>query len=215
MSEFKLSSFENGLVKFSAFLKPVSTQNNGAKRAAFKNELQEITKNSKYIIIGTCWIAIDYYCQHVKREKNPGVYDIDNIIKPILDALVGYNGLLMDDVIVNRVTVNWIDTPLDDYFEVEIEYPNLLFTEKETLVFLKESSGWCFPSSFQLIKNEKYIERMRNYYSIWNGISNEDDYYNVLGTLPIQNFVYYSKIKDKGYNFFELSADSETNQLGC
>lgn len=211
MSEFKLSSFENGLVKFSAFLKPVSTQNNGGKRAAFKNELQEITKDSKFIITGTCWIAIDYYCQHVKREKNPGVYDIDNIIKPILDALVGLNGLLIDDVIVNRVTVNWIDTPCEDYFEVEIEYPDLLFTEKETLVFLKDSSGWCFPSSFQSIKNEKYIEMMKNYYSIWNGISNEDDYYNVLGNLPIQNFVYYSKIKDKGYNFFEFSTANKPN----
>jgi len=140
----------------------------------------------------------------VKREKNPTVYDIDNIVKPILDGLVGKDGLIIDDVIVNRVTVNWIDTAHDDYFEVEIEYPDLLFVEKKSLVFLKSKSGWCFPSSMELIETESYMKLVKNYFSIWDGISKEQDYYNVIGALPFQNFIYHVKIRDKGFEFIEL-----------
>ena len=206
MREFEKIYFENGHIKFMAHIKPVSVQNNGGKRVAFKKELQKITCNSDYIVTGTCWIAIDYYCQHVKREKNPGVYDIDNIVKPILDGLVGKDGLIVDDVIVDRVTVNWIDTTHDDYFVVEIEYPDLLFTKKDDLVFLKSRSGWCFPSSSELIENEKYIELMETYFTTWDGISTEDDYYNIAGALPSQNFIYHVKIRDKGFKFVELSS---------
>ena len=204
MCEFVKSSFENGHLKFTVHSKPVSVQNNGGKRAAFKKELQQITCNSDYIITGTCWIAIDYYCQHVKRQKNPGVYDIDNIVKPILDGLVGKDGIIIDDVIVDRVTVNWIDTLHDDHFEVEIEYPDLLYAKKSELVFLKSQSGWCFPSSLKSIENDKYMELMKTYFNTWDSISTEDDYYNIVGVLPIQNFIYHVKIRDKGFEFVEL-----------
>ena len=202
--DFDKSSFEHGYVKFEARIKPVSLQNSGVKRAEFKRELQKITSRSNFIITGTCWVAIDYYCQHMKREKNPGVYDIDNIIKPILDGMVGKDGLLIDDVIVDRVTVNWIDTPHDDYFEAEIEYPDLLFADKSSLVFLKSQSGWCFPSSLELIGEESYIELIKNYFQTWDSINTEEEYYKGVYNLPIQNFIYYVKIRDKGFDFIEL-----------
>lgn len=206
ISTFDLSHFEHGYVKFVVRAKPVSLQNDGAKRAAFKKGLQEITSQSEYIITGTCWIAIDYYCQHVGRKKNPGVYDIDNIVKPILDGLTGERGLIIDDVVVNRVTVNWIDSPHGDWFEVEIEYPDLLFSRKAELVFLKSPSDWCFPSTNALIADAGYMVLARRYFATWDSISNEDDYYESVYDLPIQNFIYYVKIRDKGFQFVELSA---------
>ncbi|MCQ8181766.1 RusA family crossover junction endodeoxyribonuclease [Methylomonas sp. SURF-1] len=204
ISTFDSSHFEHGYVKFAVHTKPVSLQNDGAKRAAFKKELQKITSQSEYIITGTCWIAIDYYCQHVRREKNPGVYDIDNIVKPILDGLTGERGLIVDDVVVNRVTVNWIDSPHDDWFEVEIEYPDLLFSRKADLVFLKSPSGWCFPSTNALIADTGYMVMVRRYFATWDSISSEDEYYESVYDLPIQNFIYYVKIRDKGFQFVEL-----------
>jgi len=86
-NEFKKSCFLNGEIKFTVFIKPVSSQNNEEQKRAFKNQIQEITAKSKHIITGTCWVSIDYYCQHIKRQKNPGVYDMDNIIKPILGSV--------------------------------------------------------------------------------------------------------------------------------
>lgn len=204
-NEFKKSSFLNGEIKFIAPVKPVSSQNNGEQKRTFRDEIQKITSKSQYIVTGTCWVAIDYYCQHIKRQKNPGVYDMDNIVKPILDALGGLKGLIVDDVLVDRVTVNWIDTPHDDHIEIEIQYPDLLFVKKSELLFVKSDSGWCFPAPHDLIKYDAFLVLIRKYFEVWNSIKSEDDYYDSIYMLPIQPFLYYSKIKDKEYTFVELT----------
>jgi Holliday junction resolvase RusA-like endonuclease len=205
MNEFKKSSFLNGEIRFIAPVKPVSSQNNGEQKRTFREEIQKITSKSQYIVTGTCWVAIDYYCQHIKRQKNPGVYDMDNIVKPILDALGGLKGLIVDDVLVDRVTVNWIDTPHDDHIEIEIQYPDLLFVKKSELLFVKSDSGWCFPVPHDLIKYDAFLVLIRKYFEVWNSIKSEDDYYDSIYMLPIQPFLYYSKIKDKEYTFVELT----------
>ena len=127
---------------------------------------------------------------------------MDNIIKPILDSLVGINGLLVDDVIVDRVIVNWIDTLYKDYIEINIEYPELCYLKKTELSFIKSMSGWCFPTTLDICQEEKYL--VQRYFELWNSIETEDDYYKVLRYLPIQKFIYFSKIKDRGYIFIDL-----------
>lgn len=204
MGIFLKESFEHGRVQFNAKIEPVSLQNNIVKKDLFKSELQKITSKSDYIITGTCWIAIDYFCQHMRRFKNPGAYDVDNIIKPILDALVGSKGLVVDDVIVDRVTVNWIDTSGDDYISIEIEYPGLLYMLKSDLVFLKSKSNWCFPATRKLIGVDPYIQLIQTYFNTWDSIRCESDYYLVLGALPNQNFIYFTKVRDRGYEFIEI-----------
>lgn len=205
MSMFRKSQFENGLVQFVAHLKPVSTQNNGELRKNFKAELQKITSKSEFIVTGTCSVSINYYCQHTRRRKHPGTYDIDNIIKPIIDGLVGNSGLLIDDVIVNHVSVNWIDTQHDDYFDVEIEYsiPSC-YEYKKDLIFLKSKTGWCYPTTHELVNNEDSLNILKSYLEIWNRIESEDDYYENLHSLPPQNFIYYVKVRDKGYKFIDV-----------
>lgn len=205
-NEFKKSYFLSGEIKFAAPVKPVSVQNNGGRKRAYRDQMQRITTRSQYIVTGTCWVAIDYYCHHVKRQKNPGVYDMDNIIKPILDSLVGINGLIVDDVLVDRVTVNWIDTLCDDYIEIEIKYIDLIFVKKTELLFIKSDSGWCFPSSHNHIKYNESIRLIKKYFCIWDSIRSESDYYNLVYMLPCQPFLYYSKIKDKNYSIVELNS---------
>ena len=50
--------------------------------------------------------------------------------------------------------MNWQDTQDEEHCEIEIEYPDLLFTKKDDLVFLKgalieiqSSDGWRWRSS--------------------------------------------------------------------
>ncbi len=201
-NQFDETCFQNSNLIFSVDVKPVSMQNRNEEKVRFKSEVQKLTTTSEYIITNTCWVAIDYYCRHINRLKNPGVYDIDNIVKPILDSLVGQNGLIVDDVLVDRVAVNWIDTPHDDYFEVQIEYPEFDYLPKKSLIFLKSKSGWCFPTTSPLSKELHKI--IQNAFSQWESIKTEDDYYDVIPILPIQKFIYYSKIKDRGYTFVDI-----------
>lgn len=201
-NQFDELCFQKGSINFSVNAKPVSMQNRNEEKVRFKSEVQKITATSEYIITNTCWVAIDYYCGHINRLKNPGVYDIDNIVKPILDSLVGQNGLIVDDVLVDRVIVNWIDTPHNDFFEVQIEYPELDYLSKTNLIFLKSKSGWCFPTTSSVGKEAHKI--IQNAFSQWESIKTEDDYYEIIPILPIQKFIYYSKIKDRGYTFIDI-----------
>ena len=98
---FSKQCFQNNSIQMSIKIKPVSANNKDKVKKEFKREVRKLTKHSEFIVTGTCWVAINYYCKHIKRFKNPGVYDIDNILKPIIDSLVGLNGLLVDDVLVD------------------------------------------------------------------------------------------------------------------
>ncbi|MDO8937744.1 MAG: RusA family crossover junction endodeoxyribonuclease [Methylicorpusculum sp.] len=209
---FERGWFLNGEIKFTAPVKPVSSQNNSEQKQLFRKQIHQITTQSEFIITGTCWVAIDYYCQHIRRQKNPGVYDMDNIVKPILDSLVGINGLILDDVLVDRVTVNWIDTPHDDHIEVEIQYPDLIFVKKTDLVIIKSDSGWCWPVSQQLLTLDGFSEMAKRNFNTWDSIKSEDDYYALVYMLPIQPYLYFSKIKDKNYTIVDLSSlDAQTS----
>lgn len=196
--------FQNSLIQFRVDMKPISIQNKNESKKRFKEEIQKITVNSKYIITNICWIAIDYYCKHIHRFKNPGVYDIDNIVKPILDSLVGKNGLLVDDVIASRVIVNWMDTQHEDFFEINIEYPILSYIKKSDLIFIKSNSGWCFPAYSRINQEDKDV--IQHYFKLWDSIENEDDYYHASFDLPMQRFIYFNKIKDRGYTFIDLES---------
>lgn len=204
MNDFHIDSFKFGLVEFEIPTTPVSAQNKSQKKSEYKQEIQRVTSVSKYIIAGTCWVAIDYYCNHVKRIKNPGVYDIDNIIKPTLDSLVGLNGVILDDVLVDRVTVNWIDTHKEDYIAIELRYPDLLFLEKLNLKIVKSKSGWCFPISSKLLEMSSSHEIIKMHFRNWESINTEESYSEMLPFLPHGQFVYFSKIKDRSYEFIEL-----------
>ena len=199
---FNNENYQNGSIQFTVNASPVSLQNKASKKSTLKNIINETTKKSQFIITDTCWVSIDYYCSHIKRLKNPSAYDIDNIVKPILDSLTGLDGLIIDDAVVDRVTVNWIDTPKNDHIIINIEYPMLMYVKKEDLVVVKSKSGWCFPVSSIVYDNATSL--IKSYFERWDSIKSEDDYHKNLPLLPSQQFIYQNKIKDHGYKIIEL-----------
>ncbi len=201
-SPFDQQCFDNGRLEFIINLKPVSGQNKDDVKRAFKENFRKITCTSEYIITSTFFVSIDYFCKYIDRYKFHGSYDIDNIIKPVLDALVGIDGIVLDDCMADRVTVNWIDSVADGRLEISIEYPDFSYTRKSELLILKSSSGWCFPVSSNTLPLAQ--EMITSHFKVWNSITSENDYYKVLHLLPIQRFVHYNKVKDRGYAFQEL-----------
>jgi len=47
---------------------------------------------------------------------------------------------------------------------------------------------------------------MQIYFETWDSINSEDEYYNSVLNLPIQNFIYFVKIRDKGFEFIEFNS---------
>ncbi|MBU6951320.1 RusA family crossover junction endodeoxyribonuclease [Hahella sp. HN01] len=203
-SFFEKDNFDHGLIEIFIDSSPVSAQSKNDVKKTFQSEVHKITSKCRYIVTSSCWIAIDYYCQHIKRMKNPGAYDIDNIVKPILDSLVGLEGVLIDDAVVDRVTVNWLDTHGDDYLEVEIRYPSMLYACKTDLVLIKSGGGWCFPVAREILKYEGFRDIIVLCFSLWDSVKVESDYFDIMKCLPSQNFIYFNKVKDKGYEIISL-----------
>lgn len=206
MDYFSLEGFENGIINFEINIQPVSLQNDTTKKKLFKERLQEITAKSEYIITNTVWIYIDYYCSHIRRLKNPGIYDMDNIVKPILDSLCGINGIILDDVLVDRITINWIDSDIER-IEITAEYPDLCFLNKCDLIILKSSSKWCYPISKSIYESRAISKLLSSYFRKWESIQTEDDYYEGISNLPIQKFIYYSKLRESGFEFVDFKPD--------
>jgi len=204
MNEFSEEYFKTNVINFRIDCEPASAQNKNQKKLKFRSKVHNITSHSEYIITGNCWISIDYYCQHVKRLKNPGAYDIDNIVKPILDSLSGLDGLILDDVLIDRVTVNWIDTPHEEILKIKLEYPDLLYIKKTDLILIKSKSGWSFPTTIKAQEHPMFIELITEKFTSWNSISNEPEYLEILPSQSVQPFIYFGKVKDKGYKVILL-----------
>ena len=198
-----IQMFENNEINLEIAIDPVSVQNKKCDKKYFKNKMQKQTKSCPYIIVNTCFIQIDYHCHYYKRYKNHGSYDIDNIVKPILDSLNGVNGIIIDDYLFDRVDINWIDTIGADKLSIRIYYPEIFYFNKNELVFYK-NNNWCWP--FIRKFNQDLIKEMdiKHYFDIWNKILDNSDYYKYRDFLPIQRFVPFNKLKDKEYEFIEI-----------
>ena len=199
------SMFENGCVHFNIFGQPPTLQNKQEKKKDYREIVLSCVKKCPFIITSTCWVHINYYCKEIRRLKNPNVYDMDNIVKPILDALVGKEGLVVDDVLFDRVEVNWIDKNGLDEVEITIEYPNLLYHTKESLCFYKNGL-WCFPGSKE--PNVAYEQLLKKYFAVWNKI-NDENFDKLAHLLPQNVFISYTKIKEKKFDFRELNIETE------
>lgn len=194
------SMFKNSYINFTIYNEPVSLQNKEDKKKKLKDKIHFITKQCPYIITCFCWVHIEYRCNNVKRIKNLSSYDMDNLIKPILDSLVGIDGIILDDSLFNSVEINWQDKNGDDEFEIQIEYPEFLYSLKNTLFFLKQGQ-WCFPCN---CNDEFFMQVVSQYFSVWNKILSEEDYYENIGNLPYHNFLPYNKICKSGFRFVDI-----------
>ncbi|MCG5534287.1 hypothetical protein LRF89_12660 [Halorhodospira sp. 9621] len=211
---FDYSNFAWGGVSFTVQATAVSSQGKKCKKEVLKKSIQSVTKESPYIITGPCLVHIEYLCPEIRRAKNPGAYDVDNIIKPIMDSLCGMDGLLLDDVIVHAVTVNWIDHEGGDFINVRVEEPDLFFIRKKDLVLIMSQSGWCFPCARDLLKSPRAIEAIGEHFKAWDSIESDLDFQRIIGSLPKQDFVYRGKIKGKGYEVRYLEEITSTTTPG-
>lgn len=205
---FSKQYFEGGRVIFSV---PVSEfaalGSSGDKKRAFVGLLRLATKQSDYIFTSRLRISVDIYQSTYLRIKHPNAYDIDNLGKPILDALSGYEGLFVDDSLIERVIINWIDS-LEQRIEVEIDAPFPGFQLKSEVAYVR-SGSWCFPFWKPLLAEHRdslpdNIAAIRRFFDVWNSIRSDEDFEEKQGQLPIGTFVASNKLGDRGFDLYEL-----------
>lgn len=204
------SILESGIIEISIPVEPVSSQANIKKKDVLTSAIHKITNTFTFILTGDVKVDIQWLIHEQKRYESDSSADVDNILKPILDALSGSKGVLIDDCQVQTISCHWIDWTLDEQ-EVKITIQMFFNDEwllKDGLVFVHMGKALCLPIYLKGKKPEhmlKNLDMLEEVFLERNKLLAEGaDYYYVRSAMPIQRVFHISRVK-KEFEVIELA----------
>ena len=102
----------------------------------------------KWIIIGSVVVDLLWYLNATERQETDKVGDLDNISKPIQDALLGPDGILVDDAQIGGLYTYWQSRNnlyTDNILYVTVKFNNDYVLLKENLKFIQYAKAICLP----------------------------------------------------------------------
>ncbi|GAB0061722.1 MULTISPECIES: RusA family crossover junction endodeoxyribonuclease [Pseudomonas] len=124
----------------------VSTQSRAERKQELTQAIQRELSQFKWLISGSVQIEFAWYLHSIQRQETDKVGDIDNITKPILDALTGPDGILIDDSQIGSVHTFWMSRNEQLSYSVlrlSIQFSNDDCLDKQNLVFIQYWNAMC------------------------------------------------------------------------
>ena len=135
-----------GQSKLQVFIRPVSTQATRVQKDQVISAIREITKAIDKIITTDISVNITWFVNEDERYELDSSADVDNIIKPIIDAISGPSGIIVNDCQVQHLSCNWRDRYDEpEHIEIEISYEPDAFFEKDKIIFVQVRGALCMP----------------------------------------------------------------------
>lgn len=102
---------------------PISLQADPRRKRAFQAALGRSVANATTVIFThDVEVTLIWFVEESKRYQTHLVADLDNVVKPLLDAVTGPDGVLVDDNQVQSLRVMWMTPgPLGTRFEMTLE----------------------------------------------------------------------------------------------
>lgn len=138
----------DGRLSFQVLTAPVSLQAPSAKKAAIVTAIRAVVSKCEYLLCGDVKVAIEWGISERARYQTDASADVDNIAKPILDALSGPDGIMIDDCQVQELTCYWAGgyaSPSEERIAIEIRFEPDAYVFKAGLLFLNVSNALYFP----------------------------------------------------------------------
>lgn len=98
-----------GEYSFTIYGRPASLQSSSNIKEQYKLKIKNEIKDCPNIFVREIGVRIEWYTDFSERYEKDSSYDIDNIVKPTLDAMTGREGLFIDDCQVQNVECFWVD----------------------------------------------------------------------------------------------------------
>lgn len=139
---------EGGILTIEVPVAPVSFQAVAPRKAAVTAPLRTIVEPCSYLLSGDVKIAIQWWISARDRYESDDSADVDNIVKPILDALCGPEGILIDDCQVQELVCYWsggYENPLQQRVRIEVKHNPEEWLSKRDLVFLQVDRALYLP----------------------------------------------------------------------
>jgi hypothetical protein len=100
----------------------------------------------KFVFTGDVWFDVQWMIHERSRYESDASPDVDNVLKPLIDAFCGPQGLLIDDGQVQAVGCHWVDwTRADERLTVTIKFSPDDWLRKEGLMFVRMDRALCMP----------------------------------------------------------------------
>jgi Holliday junction resolvase RusA-like endonuclease len=139
---------EQGLLTIEVPVAPVSLQAGASKKQTITAPLKAAVAPYGFLLSGDVKVAIQWWISAQDRYESDNSADVDNIVKPILDALCGPDGILIDDCQVQELICYWsggYENPLQQSVKIELQYDPEESVAKEGLIFLQVDRGLYIP----------------------------------------------------------------------
>lgn len=141
------------------FERIVSVQSKNKVKLELCGAIQAELSKFQWIIAGSVNVEFLWYLHETERQETDKVGDIDNITKPILDALTGPRGILIDDCQIGSLHTFWQSRnhmTTSDALYIRVDFNNDYSLLKDNLFFLQYSGAVCAPINID-IKDHKEL----------------------------------------------------------
>jgi len=135
-----------GKAEFEVVGSPASVQSKAAVRKEYLDAIREQFKGLKYILTGDIILNVTWLLPAKNRYETDAKADIDNCLKPIIDAFTGPDGYFIDDCQLRGLYICWRHSELDNERLIfEFEFQADQYSLKEELAFIQLNGALCTP----------------------------------------------------------------------
>nr|CBX29263.1 hypothetical protein N47_J02440 [uncultured Desulfobacterium sp.] len=198
---------ESGEIEFSIERPPVSLQSNGDRKREFKEHVAAKVEKVGFLLSGDVSVRIQWNVHEQKRYENNTSADVDNIVKPLLDAICGPNGILIDDNQVQAIECFWIDSYEYNWEQIDIRIKFMPdeYLPKNGLAFVCMDKNICIP----FLKNRRPEEQVLFISAQERKLALRDEmmkngmsYYESKDVMSVQRFFHKSRLQ--GFDIEDL-----------
>ncbi|HFQ4877829.1 TPA: RusA family crossover junction endodeoxyribonuclease, partial [Vibrio vulnificus] len=135
------------------FEKIVSMQSQRQRQKDLIDLIHQELSKFQWIISESVNIELCWYLDAVERQETDKVGDLDNITKPILDALTGAKGVLIDDAQIGSIHTYWQSRntlKVDNILRIKLQFNNDYCFDKDSLYFIQYEGAVCTPMNLDL-----------------------------------------------------------------
>lgn len=128
-------------------VRPISLQGTSGNKAALTQVLAEMLVDIDRIVLSDVRVTIEWILHEDERYLGTSSPDVDNIIKPILDAMSGPAGIVANDYQAQSVQAYWIDGPVHGphRLTIRVQAMPIDFYPRAGIYWVAWPDGYCWP----------------------------------------------------------------------
>jgi len=125
---------------------PASVQSSKAVKDSYLSTIKGKLANYQFILTGQLVLDITWLVPAKSRYETDAKADIDNCLKPIIDAFTGPDGLFINDCQLKGLYICWRHTEsAEEKLVFQFDFDPHQWCERKGLAFLRLERGLCCP----------------------------------------------------------------------